>query len=151
MVGKERFKLIPAVHLLLVKGNNILLLRRYNTGYEDGNYSVPAGHLDGDETVTNGMIREAVEEVGLKITPKDLKMVHVMHRNAASDTGTQNERVDFFLLARTWNGNPEIIETDKCDELRWVPLTRLPENVIPYVRHGIDCFKKGISFSEFGW
>ena len=41
---KNRFKLIPSVHLFLVQGQNILLLRRFNTGYEDGKYSVIAGH-----------------------------------------------------------------------------------------------------------
>lgn len=38
----ERFKLVTAVHLILTQNGKILLLRRYNTGYEDGNYSVVA-------------------------------------------------------------------------------------------------------------
>lgn len=38
----ERFKLVVAVHLILIQNNQILLLRRYNTGYEDRNYSVVA-------------------------------------------------------------------------------------------------------------
>jgi len=43
----NRFTLPVAVHLFLLRGNEVLLLRRFNTGYEDGNYSVPAGHLEG--------------------------------------------------------------------------------------------------------
>ena len=34
-----------AAHLLLDKDVRILMLRRYNTGYEDGNYSVDVGHV----------------------------------------------------------------------------------------------------------
>lgn len=34
----ERFKMRVAVHLILEQDNKYLLLRRYNTGYEDGNY-----------------------------------------------------------------------------------------------------------------
>ena len=54
----ERFKIITAVHLILIENERVLLLRRYNTGYEDGNYSVPAGHVEEDEDVIKAMQRE---------------------------------------------------------------------------------------------
>lgn len=44
---EERYKFICAVYLLLIKENQILLLKRANTGYEDGKYSLVAGHMDG--------------------------------------------------------------------------------------------------------
>ena len=69
-----------AVHLFLIEDNKILLLRRFNTGYEDGNYSVVAGHIDGGEDVYTAMIREAKEEAGITIEPKNLEAVQVMHR-----------------------------------------------------------------------
>ncbi|MFH0856765.1 MAG: NUDIX hydrolase, partial [bacterium] len=47
---KERFKVIPAVYLFLEEDGKILLLRRFNTGYEDGNYAFVSGHLDGGES-----------------------------------------------------------------------------------------------------
>jgi 8-oxo-dGTP pyrophosphatase MutT (NUDIX family) len=46
-----RIRFPVTVHLLFIRDNQVLLLRRFNTGYEDGNYSIPAGHLDGDELV----------------------------------------------------------------------------------------------------
>ena len=67
------FRLPVAVHLLLVKDDRILLLRRYNTGYEDGNYSVVAGHVDGGEQLKSAMVREAREEAGLDISPSNLE------------------------------------------------------------------------------
>ncbi len=39
------------VHLLFFRDDKILLIRRFKTGFRDGEYSVPAGHLDGGETV----------------------------------------------------------------------------------------------------
>ena len=89
---KKRFKLIPTSHLILTKNDKILLLRRFNTGYEDGNYSVIAGHLDGNETFIQAMVREAKEEGGINIKPEDLEVVHVMHRKEPNE-----ERIDFFI------------------------------------------------------
>jgi ADP-ribose pyrophosphatase YjhB (NUDIX family) len=150
-MSKNRFKLLSAVHLLLVRNGEVLLLRRYNTGYEDGNYSVPAGHLDGNEPVSTAMAREAREEVGLIIDPAALEVVHVMHRQASNAADPTNERVDFYLTVRNWTGEPRIMEPDKCDELSWHPLERLPLNTIPYIRAAFDSFLSGEYYSEYGW
>lgn len=141
----KRFKLVSAVHVFLVRGSRILLLRRFNTGYEDGNYSVVAGHLDGDEEVKAAAIREAWEEVGVRITPQDLEVVGVMHRRS------DDERVDFFLVATAWSGELTNREPDKCDRLTWFELVELPQNVIPYVRRAIDNYCAGRWFDSFGW
>jgi 8-oxo-dGTP diphosphatase len=150
-MSKDRFKLISAVHLLLVRNGQVLLLRRFNTGYEDGNYSVPAGHLDGNEPASEAMIREAREEIGVDIDPADLEVVHVMHRQAAQDDRQVNERVDFYLTASHWEGEPKIMEHDKCDELSWHPIDRLPDNTIPYIRAALTAHLSGEYYSEFGW
>jgi 8-oxo-dGTP pyrophosphatase MutT (NUDIX family) len=145
---KTRFKLLGAVHLFLVRDNQILLLRRYNTGYEDGNYSVIAGHLDGNEEVKAAMIREAREEAGIEIAPEDMDVVGVMHRKSRK---ASNERIDFFLKASTWQGSITNIEPHKCDELAWFALDALPENTIPYVRRAITNYQQGDWFDSFGW
>lgn len=143
---KKRFRMPVAVHLFLLQKENVLLLRRFNTGYEDGNYSVIAGHLDGEEEVKQAMIREAREEAGITIEPAHLQIVGVMHRNSAG-----HERIDFFLTAREWIGEVTNTEPHKCDELAWYPLNRLPENVIPYVRQALENYQQGIWFESFGW
>lgn len=140
-----RVRAIVAVHLLLVRDGQLLLLRRFATGYEDGNYSVPAGHLDGGEPVTSAAIREAWEEVGVAIARQDLRVALVMHRRA------EEERIDVFLEAERLHGEPHNREPHKCDELRWCPIDALPENVVPYVGHAIACVRQGTTFDEYGW
>jgi 8-oxo-dGTP pyrophosphatase MutT (NUDIX family) len=134
-----------AVHIFFLRDNRVLLLRRANTGYEDGKYSVVAGHLDGGESVTQAAIREAQEEVGVLLRPADLTVVGVMHRVS------NEERIDFFLVATTWDGTPVNHEPEKCAELWWCALDVLPANTIPYVRAALENFRSGVWFAEFGW
>jgi len=135
-----------AVHLFLLKGNQILLLRRYNTGYEDGNYSVIAGHIDGGETVYAAMLREAKEEAGIDIASGGLRIVQVMHRKKSDE-----ERIDYFFTCDNWSGTIKIMEPDKCDELIWVNIDNLPDNTIDYICAAADNYKAGVPFSIFGW
>lgn len=76
----DRFKMIASSYLLLIRDGEILLLRRKNTGYEDGNYSLPAGHVENDESLTRAASREIFEEIGIRIKPTNFTLVHVMHR-----------------------------------------------------------------------
>ncbi len=105
-----RFTVISAVHLLLLRGEDALFLRRYNTGYEDGRWSLPAGHLDGSETVSEAVAREAREEIGVDVGRTDLEFAHVMHRRVPGGP----ERIDFFFAARSWLGEPRVMEPAKC-------------------------------------
>lgn len=145
---KERLKIIPTVYLILIKGGEILLARRYNTGFCDGQYSFPAGHLDGNETLIQAIIREAKEETGIKLNPKILKLVHVMHRKELNEC---EARVNFFFIAKDWTGKPKIMEPHKCDDLCWFELNALPKNIIPYIKQAISCFQKHKFYSEIGW
>jgi ADP-ribose pyrophosphatase YjhB (NUDIX family) len=141
----ERFRLVSAVHLFLVRDRQVLLLRRSNTGYEDGNYSVVAGHLNGDEEIKDAATREAREETGIEIGPQDLDVVGVMHRRA------DDERIDFFLVTTSWSGQITNMEPNKCDRLAWFDLDQLPENVIPYVRRALENYRHSRWFDSFGW
>ena len=134
------------VHMVFLRGGSVLLSRRFNTGYEDGNYSVPAGHLEGDETVVQAAIRETREETGLELRRDDIQVAGVMHRKSG------DERVDFFVTVSAWTGEPSNCEPEKCDELRWFPRNALPANTIPYIRRALEHDSNGsIWFEEFGW
>lgn len=137
--------MIVSVYLFLIKKNKILLLRRYNTGYEDGNYSLPAGHLNNNETITNALCREVKEEIGVKVKPMDIKLVHIMHRK-------ENDiRVDLFYTTEKYEGKPTNTEPEKCDDLRWASLKYLPKNTVPYISFAIKNYLNNVLYSEIGW
>ena len=144
---KQRFKLIPAVYLVLRCKNEVLLLRRANTGYQDGKYSLIAGHLDGDELGTDAIAREAREEAGIIIDPKKLKFVHIVHRLNRNQPG--QERVDLFYELWEWQGEVTNTEPQKCDDLSWHSLDNLPENMLPLIKHVLQDISSKAYYSEY--
>jgi ADP-ribose pyrophosphatase YjhB (NUDIX family) len=142
---KERFKMIASGYLLLVRNGKILLSRRFQTGYMDGSYSFPAGHIEDNESLTTGTSREICEEIGIDVKPTDLKLVHVMHRKS------NDIRMDFFFTTEKAGLVPKNMEPNKCDDLSWFPINNLPTNTIPYIRTAIENYQKHIFYSEFGW
>jgi len=138
-----RFKVPISVQLILAKENSILLLRRFNTGYADGHYCLPAGHVEENEEAKEAMIREAKEEIGIDLVKDNLELVHVLHRKAVGIT-----YIDFIFKATEWNGKIKLMESDKCDEIRWVSLTDLPSNVIPFTRKLLETKDMYI---PYGW
>jgi len=142
----ERYKIIPEVFLLLIKDGNILLSRRYQTGWEDGNYGLPAGHGEDKETMRQGAKREAREEIGITLNLTDEDFAIVQHR-----WSSDHARVGFYFAPTHWEGTPTNMEPDKCDDLQWFPLDALPENTIGHVRAVIEAYKKGLRYTEYNW
>ncbi|MEO6536058.1 MAG: NUDIX domain-containing protein [Candidatus Paceibacterota bacterium] len=140
----EKFTYLAVVNILLIKEDKILLARRFNTGYFDGDYEMPSGHMDGNETVRAAAAREALEEIGVTIEEDDLEVMHVMHR-----FGQNYERIEFFLTASAWEGEPSVTEPEECDDVQWFALDELPQNMIPKSKAGLQHSLAGEVFSEF--
>lgn len=139
---------LVASYLILKKENQVLLLKRKNTGYEDGNYSVIAGHLEPGENFTSAIIREAKEEANITITPDDIEQIFVQHRKASNG---EPERVDTYFVATNWKGTIKNVEPHKCEHLQWYDLHKLPKNVVPCVRAALASIRNQENYNEFGW
>lgn len=142
---RERHKVIGDVHLLLMDGDRVLMGRRKNTGYEDGAYHLPSGHLEAAESVIDALIREAEEEVGVTIAPEAVQFAHVMHNSSSGG------RMAFFFTVREWSGTPTNMEPDKCAGLEWFPINALPDHMIDYCRDALGRITSGAEFSVYGW
>jgi 8-oxo-dGTP pyrophosphatase MutT (NUDIX family) len=148
MTAVEDFRPNVGVHLILIRDEKVLLLQRANTGFADGDWSVPGGRLDEGETLPHGAAREAMEELGIHIDLDDLTFVHLCHH---ADPDGQN-RIGVFFTATRWTGEPINAEPDKCSKLQWFELSGgLPQNTVSYIRAGINTHQQQQPFSLDGW
>lgn len=143
----ERYRSIVDVYVLLRRDGKILLMERANTGYADGQLCPPSGHLEQGESVIDGAIREAAEEVGVDIAPDDLHCAHVVHHRNSDGQG----RIGFFFAATQWKGEPTNREPHKCAGLSWADPDDLPPKTVGYTAAAVAQIQAGNGFSIDGW
>lgn len=145
---QDRFCVIPAAYLVLLRDRadgrrEVLLQLRRGTTYMDGWWACgAAGHVEQGETVLQGAVREAREELGIDLGVDDLTLAATAQRTCAIPSGLE-ERIDLFVTATRWSGEPIIQEPDKAAELRWWPLSQLPEKVVPHERAALASVAAG--------
>lgn len=136
------------VHVLLVRDDELLLTQRRDTDPDfNGGWHLPSGKLEAGESVLAATIREAEEEVGVRIDPADLRHVHTIHVNGSG----RESRLGLFFETRRWVGDPTNREPDKCSAVGWFPLNGLPDQLIAYSASGIQAYRDGLTFSVRGW
>ena len=54
---------------------------------------------------------------------------------------------DVYFVVDNYRGEIEIKEPNKCQELVWARMDKLPEDVIPFERTAIENYRRGINFS----
>ncbi len=127
----HRFRVVPAVYVYLRKEGQVLLQRRVGTGFMDGHWAAAAGHVEPGESVVAAAVREVREELGVDVSPGDLRPVTTMHRGQPGGPALE-QRVDFFYEAVCWDGVPTLQESGKADDLGWFPIDALPAPVVPH-------------------
>jgi 8-oxo-dGTP pyrophosphatase MutT (NUDIX family) len=148
---QKRFKVKIGVFLVLIHEGQLLCLRRHNTGIEDGLYVVPMGGLQENETPLQAVIREAEEEVGVRIRPEDISLAHVMYRKHTQEDGYIFFQQDMFFKAEKFTGLIQNLEPHKADDVRFFSLKELPPKLSPFIDQSIKCILSGEMYSEFGF
>lgn len=144
--GATRFVVVPASYVFLLRatpegaGTEVLLQLRQGTGYMDDHWAAAAaGHVERGETAEAAAHREALEEIA--VTDLGLTFATAMQRTARKLP--IDERIDFFFTARSWSGEPRIVEPTKCADLRWFALDALPDPVVPHERIVLEGLRRG--------
>ncbi|UGQ13322.1 NUDIX domain-containing protein [Yinghuangia sp. ASG 101] len=146
-----RFLTAVDVHVLLIDGGRVLMLRRGpGSAYAPGLWTLPSGHLEAGEDVVAAAIRETREETGIALTPELLRCELVMqHQGPRTEA---RARTGWFFRALGWpvRPRPHNAEPHKHDGLMWADLDDLdavPDGVVGYVRAALDAIAAGVPYA----
>jgi 8-oxo-dGTP diphosphatase len=138
-----------AAHIWLRnEAGELLVIRRTGTTYLGGFWSVPAGHVEADETATQACVREVSEEVGVRLAIDDLRFALVQQKTGRDG----EERVDFFFEASLPpRQQARIASPREVGDMAWVRPTCLPEPFAPYVRAAMEARRASAALSTWGF
>ena len=134
-----QIKTILTVRLILEKDKKLLFLKQ--TSSNGGGHSLVGGKLDQQEFAADALIREAFEEVGIKLKKKHLQLIHLYRRNS-------NKEMIMVYKTRKWTGKPEPLETHKFKKTHWFSIHSLPNDISPTTNHILEMYLKKSFYSE---
>lgn len=110
---------------MIMRDNKVLLgLRKGSHG--EGEWCFPGGHLDWGESVFQTAIREAMEETGLVVS--DIELISVADEMRYIDSDGKHY-LNIGVKANSSEGDPKVMEPDKCEKWEWFKLEELPDNI----------------------
>ena len=139
---KENF--LSSVYLIIKNDKEeILLQRRQGTKLWPGFLALPAGHIDEKENAYEAVIREAKEELGIEISINNIVDTFVVNRRNKS----LMPYYDVYFEIDNYNGEIKICEPERCSELVWCNINKLPKDMIEFEIEAIENNQQGIKFS----
>jgi 8-oxo-dGTP pyrophosphatase MutT (NUDIX family) len=150
---KQRFLTPSAVILILLKQEygktKVLLQKRSNTGFADGLWDLScSGHVEHGESMTAAVIREAQEELGIRINADKLHFVTLIHKREEERDVTY---YNGYFSCSDFCGVPKICEQNKCSDLQWYYIDNLPTDLINDRKWAINAYFNKIPYIEYGW
>jgi 8-oxo-dGTP diphosphatase len=140
---KRRFRTIITARLLLEYREHFLFLQQ--TPRNGDGFTLPGGKIEGEEFAKEALVREVFEEVGIVISHKALRLVHVTHRRIDSVV----EIIFFFHCNKNWSGEPIVKEPEKFQNAVWLPMDEPPAKLTSVLTHALEAWKNGKFFTQF--
>lgn len=109
------------VDIIVLKDNQVLLIKRSPKISEGGKWAIIGGFVDRDETLTEAATREVFEETGYRI--KNLSLLTIRDNPHRPREDRQNIAFVFFSTALEQEGEMDWEST----EIKWVTFDKLPK------------------------
>ena len=138
------------VLLILTQRDRVLLALREGTGFADGQWNLPSGKLEAGEDVVSALIREANEEIGVRLAADEPQLVTTVHYR----TSTGHTRIGFVFAAQhdpARHGEAVNAEPHKCAKIEWFTPDALPRETYPYTTACVAGWQAGTPLRLSGW
>lgn len=138
---------IPVVAVFVIKAGKILAVLRKNSGWQDGSYSPPGGHVEYGESYKQAALRELKEEVGLDCTKEQLEHEMTFQEFTPAD---KDQRTCVVFKPIDWSGEPYNAEPEVHESIAWLELNNLPDNLTPQFKKTLEALKNNVTYAEYG-
>jgi len=115
------------IGVMIMNDKQEVLLGLRQGSHGAGEWSFPGGHLEFGETILETAAREAKEECNLEVS--DLGLISVADERRYIKTDGKHY-LNIGILAKSFSGEVELMEPDKCREWRWFSLENLPADLL---------------------
>lgn len=123
----------------------VLIEKRVDKGLTPGKLDLCSGHVDGEETQTQAMIRELKEELGIQLE-EAIKAIKLTPENIPlkfeSSGKNKNFFITFYCLKR--NNSDVIFQKEEIDKIVWLPI----EETFELIKSGRTKFPKNYNYEE---
>ena len=142
MSNKHEFTRVGVGPFLLNSRFEILLGKRKGS-HGAGEWSLPGGHIEKFETIEQATLREIKEETGLT-------KVRFLKKLSYSENFFPEEDKHYitcYTLAQLIEGEPQLIEPDKCEGWQWfdpMPFDHLPSPLFGGIKTQISDIQREI-------
>ncbi len=126
------------VGAIIVDQTGCLFLAKRGTKAQNerGLWEFPGGAVEFGETLHNALIREIREEYSITIAVGDLLTVtdHIL-------PAEKQHWVSPSFICRIAQGEPTILEPEKCAEIGWFALDAIPADLTQVTRHDLELYR----------
>ena len=120
----------------------ILFMRRQNTWFRDWHFQVPAGHLEGEESMKYWFIREMQEELWIKILESDCDIKHISHRVSKQNNSDARVYFDIYIQVKKYSWEIKNTEPEKCSELKFIDINNISDEEKKFFWYDVEVIKK---------